>query len=245
MVPQRGAIDTLLNLVPEHADQVLDYLSSHPEIAGSQDAHGYSLLHAATSYNHPGLLRTLVRDYHADVNICDEDGETPLFAAESVDIARTLVESLGADVNHRNLEGQTAGEKMDADEEWPLVAAYLRETAGHGSGQAAASVIAQTGGASGSAAALAGTVDSTSDTNGASHPPPMPPGITDVKIGTMPEPSEDEGEPDPEFRRRIEELAARDDFQTAEGQRELRNLVQDAVSGLHQNQERNVRRREE
>ena len=40
------------------------------------------------------------------------------------------------------------------------------------------------------------------------------------------------GEPDPEFRRRIEELASRDDFQGDEGQRELRSLVSDAVSGL-------------
>jgi hypothetical protein len=50
--------------------------------------------------------------------------------------------------------------------------------------------------------------------------------------------------PDPEFRRRIEELAARDDFQTEEGQRQLRELVTEVVSGMTSEQtDRSVRRR--
>jgi len=64
-------------------------------------------------------------------------------------------------------------------------------------------------------------------------------------MGTMHDESQAEGDaPDPEFRRRIEELAARDDFQTELGQRELKNLVTEAVGGLAaDNGERNVRRR--
>jgi len=243
MSPSNVTIDRLLNLVPEHPDQVLSHLSSQPELAGRQDRHGYSLLHAATSYNHPELLRSLVRDFHANVNLRDEDGETPLFVAENVEIARLLVEELGADTGAQNDDGQTAEQKMDADEEWPLVTAYLREAPGGSSGQAA-SVLAQTGGANNSSAARSGTVNGAS--NGMSHPPPVPAGITDVKIGTMPEPSE-AGAPDPEFRRRIEELAASDDFQTEDGQQRLRELVQDALSGMHQTNEedRNVRQRQE
>lgn len=237
-------IDRLLNLVPEHPDQVLNHLISHPELAGRQDRHGYSLVHAATSYGHADLLKKLVGDFQVSVNLRDEDGETPLFATENVDIARTLVEELGADINAQNDDGQTAEQKMDADEEWPLVTAYLRQASGTSSGPAAASVVAQTGGANASAAATAGIVNGS--VNGATHPPPVPAGITDVKIGTMPEPGE-EGAADPEFRRRIEELAASDDFQTEEGQQRLRELVQDALSGMQQPQEadRNVRRREE
>ncbi|GAB7338629.1 hypothetical protein MBLNU457_5362t1 [Dothideomycetes sp. NU457] len=244
MSPSNVSIDRLLNLVPEHPDQVLSHLSNQPELAGRQDRHGYSLLHAATSYNHADLLRKLVHDFKADVNTRDEDGETPLFVAENVDIARTLVEELGVDINAQNDDGQTAEQKMDADEEWPLVTAYLREASTRSSGQAAASVVAQTGGANNSSTAQAGTLNGS--TNGVSHPPPVPAGISDVKIGTMPEPSEEEA-PDPEFRRRIEELAASDDFQTEDGQQRLRELVQDALSGMHQPNEadRNVRRREE
>lgn len=50
--------------------------------------------------------------------------------------------------------------------------------------------------------------------------------------------------PDPEFRRRIEELAAREDFQGEEGQAQLKALVEDAVGGLRNEGEvREVRRR--
>jgi len=244
MAPAPITIDRLLNLAPEHPVDVLNHLSSHPELAGRQDAHGYSLVHAATSYNHAELLIKLVTDYSVDVNIRDEDGETPLFVAENVDIARTLVEQLGVDLNARNEDGQTAEEKMEADEEWPLVAAYLRETVSLGSRGGAASVVAQTGGAHDSAAAQAGTLNGATS-NGVPHPPRIPAGISDVRIGTMEEPSADQGEPDPEFRRRIEELAASDDFQTEEGQQRLRELVQDAVSGLHHDQDRNVRQRQD
>jgi len=49
-------------------------------------------------------------------------------------------------------------------------------------------------------------------------------------------------EPDPEFKRRIEELASRDNFHTEEGQQELRDLIVDAIRGVG-GDERKVRRR--
>lgn len=52
--------------------------------------------------------------------------------------------------------------------------------------------------------------------------------------------------PDPELRRRIEELAAREDFQTEEGQKQLRELVQEVVAGMGAEEAgRSVRRRVE
>ena len=50
-------------------------------------------------------------------------------------------------------------------------------------------------------------------------------------MGLM-EQGEEGGEPDPEFRRRIEELASRQDFDGEESQRELRELVTQAITGI-------------
>lgn len=211
----RSKIDVLLNLVPDHAAQVLQQLENEPALASAQDSHGYSLLHAAASYSQIELLRALVQKYEVSPNISDEDSETPLFYAETVEVAETLLE-LGADLTHRNEEGQTAEEKIEGDEEFPLVSAFLRQKASALQGDTSAT---QNG------AVSEGTAQQLM------HPPPMPDGIK-VNIGTMAEP---EGEPaDPEFRRRIEELAAREDFQSEEGQRQLRELVTEAVTGLRE-----------
>jgi len=84
-----------------------------------------------------------------------------------------------------------------------------------------------------------GAQDST--TNG-THAPPLPEGVQ-VNLGAMA--PEDAGEvADPEFRRRIEELASREDFQGEEGQRELRVLIEEALRG-QVGEDRNVRSRTE
>lgn len=206
---------------------VLSSLRSYPQLASSQDSHGYSLLHAAASYGHEDLLRALIRDFNVNPSLKDEDGETCLFVAENVEIAKSLIE-LGVDTSVKNSEGQTAAETLADEDEQPAVATYLREAAAQPSG-AAASTTAQTGPANGSDTARSGTVGE-EDTNGVHPPPPLPNGVK-INVGTMQQGEEGE-EPDPEFRRRIEELAAREDFQTEEGQRELRNLITDAVTGL-------------
>lgn len=221
-------IDRLLNLVPEHPQDVLSHLQQNPQLASAQDSHGYSLLHASVSYNHPDLLRALVRQFNADINIRDEDDETPLFAAENVDIARVFLEELAGDAGARNGEGHTAAEKMLEDNELPVVAAYIRDFAAGGT----ASVAAQTAGANHAPQALNGTVQANGNhSNGIAPPPPLPQGVS-IEMGTMTEDAPDAvGEPDPEIRRRIEELAARPDFQSEETQAELRRLVMDALGG--------------
>ena len=203
---------------PEPDSRLLPLLRSNPSLASAQDAHGYSLLHAAASYKHTGLLRTLVSEFKVDVNLLDEDHETCLFVAESVETARCLVEELHIDTGIKNDDDLTAVDKIESEADYPEVAAYLR---------------GQSSGAITNGSHIA-------DARSASHPPPLPPNVT-IDVNTTPQ-QEDVGEPDPEFRRRIEELAAKENFNTEEGQQELRALITDAVRGTSAG-ERAVRQR--
>lgn len=196
-------------------------------MASSQDAHGYSLIHAAVSYNHLDLLRSLIQEFHVNVDLKDEDGETALFVAETPECARMLVEEFHSDTTVRGEEGKTAAQTIEEEGDFPEVAAFLRslETAGN---------VTESHGVESHG------VGATSEANGLHHPPPLPEGIS-MDVGTMP--AEDQGEVvDPEFKRRIEELAARGDFQGEEGQRELRELITEAVMG-QVGEGRNVQRR--
>lgn len=221
MAQAPSKIDILLNLVPDHPERVLQNLQEGE--ASAQDSHGYSLLHAAASYGHINLLKALVETHHVSPNIKDEDNETPLFFAETTEVAQCLLQ-LGADIDWKSAEGLTAEEKIEGDAEFPLVAAFLRQYASNSSTATAYAAATQNG--------------------ELGHPPPLPSGVK-INVGTMQEPQDgDEGAPDPEFRRRIEELAAREDFEGEEGQRELRDLITDAVTGIReQGNERDVRRR--
>ncbi|KAF2276094.1 uncharacterized protein EI97DRAFT_433510 [Westerdykella ornata] len=222
--PPPPTIDLLLNLIDTRPNSILTSLSQHPHLASASDSHGYSLVHAAVSYNQPQVLRELIQTYKVNVNLLDEDGESPLFAAENVAIAKSLVEDFGADWRLKNSEGKTAEERIAEEEgEDHEVAIYLRGLRTGGSGSANGNVA-----------------------NGADVPDLSGlPGGVKINIDTM---AEDEvgDAPDPEIRRRIEELAARDDFQTEEGQRRLRELVTEVVSGMGAEEAaRSVRRRVE
>jgi hypothetical protein len=224
--PQRTAppaptIDLLLNLIDTRPNSILTSLAQHPQLASASDAHGYSLVHASVSYNQLQVLRELVQTYKVDVNLLDEDGETALFTAENAEVARCLVEELGADSTVRNAEGKTAEEKIGEEEgEDHEVYQYLK---GLRSGDTSTGV--------------------TATENEEVHPPPPLPDGVKVNVGTMEEDAAGEA-PDPEIRRRIEELAQREDFQTEEGQRQLRELVTEVVSGMGAEEAgRNVRRR--
>lgn len=210
---------------------LLELLRTDPHLAAQQDDHGYSLLHAAASYNHLTLLRALVNEFNVPVDLRDEDNETALFVVETVDAARILVEELSLDINLRGDEGTTAREKIESEDDFPEVAAYLlgREQAeGQVNGTAAPeSPVAVNGQVNGDGAEL----------------PPVPQGL-EVAFGTMSEADVGGAAPDPEFRRRIEELAAREDFHTDAGQAALRRLVEEAIAGEDLAEERNVRQRE-
>jgi uncharacterized protein len=206
-------------LAADNSPQLLPLLRSNPSLASSQDEHGYSLLHAAASYNHLELLRALVSEFHVNVDLKDEDGETALFVVETVECAKLLVEDFRANITIRGEEGKTAREKIAEENDFPQVAVYLRTME------------------------LERQVNGTSEettTNGVHAPAPLPEGVT-VDIGAM-EPGDVGEVVDPEFRRRIEELAARDDLQGEDGQRQLRELITEAIRG-QVGDEREVRRR--
>ncbi|ERT01426.1 uncharacterized protein SPSK_07929 [Sporothrix schenckii 1099-18] len=239
-------------LAADNSPALLPLLRANPELAREQDEHGYSLIHAAASYNHLELLRTLVTELKVPVDLRDEDNETALFVVETVDSARCLVEELGLDPSLRGDDGLTAAEKIAGEAEFPQVAEYLM---GLQSVLAAANDVLKEG-----------------------ELPPPPEGMR-VTMGAMPvatvETAEQGdggessnsginnndnggegssanafddalgGQPDPELRRRIEELAARPDFHTEQGQAALRQLVQDALLGQDLTEDRNVRPRQD
>jgi uncharacterized protein len=211
-------------LAADNSPALLPLLRENPSLASVQDEHGYSLLHAAASYNHISLLRSLVNEFHVDVNLTDEDGETCLFVTETGPVATCLVEELHVDTSIRNEDGMTAAEKIEEEGDFLEVASYLRSRSG----------VERGGGVTSE-----GTGDIAPMT-WQGHPPPLPTNIT-VDVGTMEDQREGQ-EPDPEFRRRIEELAAKEDFHGEERQRELRDLITDAVRGVTAD-ERETRRR--
>ncbi|KAL8740614.1 MAG: hypothetical protein Q9190_006710 [Brigantiaea leucoxantha] len=215
-------------LAADNSPSLLPLLRSNPHLASSQDAHGYSLLHAAASYNHTSLLRTLINEFHVSPNIKDEDEETPLFVAETVETAELLIRDLGADAEVKNRDGMTAEEKIRGEGDFTAVADYLKE-------------VRREKGDSGQEVTENGDQEVEGEGEiSEQRPPPLPPNVT-VNVGTMEE--EGLGEADPVFKQRIEELAAREDFQGEEAQRELRELVRDAVRGVGEDSARDVRRR--
>ncbi|KAL9638087.1 MAG: hypothetical protein Q9164_001786 [Protoblastenia rupestris] len=215
-------------LAADNSPSLLPLLRSSPSLAASQDEHGYSLVHAAASYNHLDLLRCLKAEFDIDPNIVDEDGETALFVVETVEAAQCLIDDVSTDPRIKNAEGLTAEEKIRGEGDFVTVADYLKEVRVRGDEDSRDKPnVKEDGTANG--------------VSGAEHPPPLPPGIQ-LRV----ESHEDEqsiGEvADLALRRRIEELASRDDFQGEEGQKQLRDLIADAVRGVSEEQ-RNVRPR--
>ena len=184
----------------------------------------YSLLlpTTAASYNHLDLLKALVQEFHVDANITDEDGETPLFVVESVEAAQCLLEELKADPTIKNVEGLIAEEKIRAEGENVTIADFLAESSIRKS-------------------SVSNGAPQDAQANG--HLPPLPPNVK-MNLGSLEDEQSlgDIAEADPDFKRRIEELAASDNFQGAEGQKQLRELIADAIKG-GVNENRDVRQR--
>jgi hypothetical protein len=86
-------------------DNVKQFIEQDGVSPNALDDNAYSPLHAAASWNHPDILTYLV-EKGGDINITDDDDETPLFVVENVGMARMVVE-LGGNPNHRNSEGMT------------------------------------------------------------------------------------------------------------------------------------------
>ncbi|KAI6117251.1 ankyrin repeat-containing domain protein [Pisolithus croceorrhizus] len=92
------------------------------------DAFTYTPMHAAASYGQLPVLSYLVSQ-GGDVNVIDEDGDTPLYTVENVETAQWLI-SHGAAIDRRNNEGVSPADHLEED--FPDVAAFLRsQLAGH------------------------------------------------------------------------------------------------------------------
>ncbi|KAI0206535.1 ankyrin repeat-containing protein [Astrocystis sublimbata] len=217
-------------LAADNSPALLPLLRENPALASQQDEHGYSLLHAAASYNHLDLLRALVNEFKVDVNLRDEDGETALFVCETVDAVKVLVEELGADVLAQGAHGNTAKQQILADGDFPDVAACLD-----------LKELERVHGLLNGANGANGVNGDSTQANSAT--PPIPQGLN-VSVSAVDAAEVGDAEVDPEFRRRIEELAQREDFHSEEGQAALRELVQDAIAGDNLG-DRNVRPRQD
>ncbi|KAK2609059.1 hypothetical protein QQS21_002429 [Conoideocrella luteorostrata] len=206
-------------LAADGSPSLIPLLRESPGLASAQDEHGYSLMHAAASYNHLELLRALVLEFGVDVNLKDEDEETALFVVETQEAAKVLIEELGADFHHRGIDGQTAREKITFEGDYPLVSDYLANLEDKKAEKDIDTVAADT---------IADAIR------------PPPPGMK-LTVGTIDATDDVTSEADPEFRRRIEELAQRDDFNDPSGQADLRRLVEDAIPEWQFGDERSVR----
>jgi hypothetical protein len=67
------------------------------------DPNSYTPMHAAASYAHTELLEYLI-SVGGDINLRDDDGDTPLYVVETVEMARWMIER-GADWSVVNEEG--------------------------------------------------------------------------------------------------------------------------------------------
>lgn len=112
-----AASDNQISLVEE-------YLNSGKFTPNSKDPNGYTPIHAAASYGHIDLLRKLI-ERGGDINIQDEEGDTPLHHVEDINMAKILVEEFKADWKIKNAENQTAAQYIEEDGEFPELAAYL------------------------------------------------------------------------------------------------------------------------
>lgn len=120
-------------------DVVQSYLDSGKFTPNSKDPNGYTAIHAAASYGHINLLKLLINN-GGDINIQDNEGDTPLHHVEDLATATVMVEQLGADFKLKNSEGQTAAEYIEEDGELPELAQYLRSLV-HDTPQAGTSVL--------------------------------------------------------------------------------------------------------
>ncbi|WWC90048.1 uncharacterized protein L201_004980 [Kwoniella dendrophila CBS 6074] len=86
-----------------------------------KDSNSYTPMHAAASYAHLELL-TYLLSKGGNINIPDDDGETPLFVVETLDAAKFLIEN-GAEVGWKNEEGLSAADQLSEDQ--PEISEYL------------------------------------------------------------------------------------------------------------------------
>jgi hypothetical protein len=87
--------------------ELVEHESISPNVP---DSFTYTPMHAAASYGHLDILTYLISK-GGNVNVSDEDGDTPLYTVEDIETARLLVDN-GADPMWQNHEGLTVCEAL-------------------------------------------------------------------------------------------------------------------------------------
>ncbi|KAI8835186.1 ankyrin repeat-containing domain protein [Chytriomyces cf. hyalinus JEL632] len=109
-------------------DLVEYYLANGCSVT-DQDDLGYSVFHAAASYNHISLMQFLLAQPNANASLADHDGDTALHVTETVEMAHLLLahETGGAALTAmRNSEGKLAIEAAD-EEGFVELVEFLKE----------------------------------------------------------------------------------------------------------------------
>lgn len=107
-------------------DMVKEHLNTGNFTPNSKDPNGYTPMHAAASYGHIELLRLLMKE-GGNVNIQDNEGDTPLHHCEDLKTAKVLVEELKADLSIKNNDDFSALQYMTDEDEFPDIIEYLKQ----------------------------------------------------------------------------------------------------------------------
>ncbi|KAJ7650327.1 ankyrin repeat-containing domain protein [Roridomyces roridus] len=103
-------------------DRVRHLVEQESVSPNAPDEFTYTPMHAAASYGQIHVLELLI-SRGGDVNVQDEDGDTPIYTVENVETARFLVEH-GATLERQNSEGVSPIDHLR--EEFSEVANYLQ-----------------------------------------------------------------------------------------------------------------------
>lgn len=106
-------------------EEVEKYISLGDFTPNAKDPNGYTPIHAAASYGHHDLLGYLI-EHGGNINVQDNEGDTPLHHVEDVPTAKLLVEKYKADYKIKNNDGLTAANFIEEEDEFPEVATYLK-----------------------------------------------------------------------------------------------------------------------
>lgn len=107
---------------------VESYLNAGSFTSNSQDPNGYTPIHAAASYGHIGLLKKLI-EKGGNINIQDNEGDTPLHHVEDIKTAQFIINELKGDYKIKNNDGQIAADYIEEEDEFPELAQYLKSLA--------------------------------------------------------------------------------------------------------------------
>lgn len=98
--------------------------------ANDKDPNGYTPVHAAASYGHIELLSKLCTNYGGDINIQDNDGDTPLHHCEDLETVKFIVDNLNGNYQLPNNDGKTLLQVLEDEDENPEIIQYLRKKCG-------------------------------------------------------------------------------------------------------------------